>query len=193
MMSWFFHHFIPRDSAMTEKLSTDKLKEMITTWLSVPEAREDLRHHSECDHKDDIRKGFGGVVPDMTWWEWTLKIWKAPKSCKTEEDLEKHIWKLWCDGKHWKRQEKRQWGDEAEFSGHLYFDGVRKEVPDFPCDMLGTHNQELVQKFFADPEAGKKCIYRLFSPDNELADNYRLEVVTTPDDTEVVGWWVTVD
>lgn len=46
---------------------------------------------------------------------------------------------------------------------------------------------------FNDPKQAKKCIFRCFYPDNQLADNYRLEVVTTPDDTEVVGWTVIVD
>jgi hypothetical protein len=169
------------------KFSTDKLKALISTWLNVPEAREDLRHHSDSMTYDDFDKAAG--------------YWKAPKNCDTVEKLEQHIWDLWCDGSRWNCEEEREWGDEADFIESQLVGTwdpepskrVYRKVPTFPCDMLGDHNSVLVKKFFDDSELGKKCIYRYFSPDNQLADNYRLEVVTTPDDTEVVGWWVTVD
>ncbi len=59
--------------------------------------------------------------------------------------------------------------------------------------MLGESNQDLVDKYFKDLKLAEKCVYRMFVPNNQLADNYRLEVITTHDDSEVVGWWVTVD
>jgi hypothetical protein len=186
------------------KLSTEKLKEMIGTWLSKPEVRGDLEHHSEMDDPTRVIHGFGGR-PDETLLEYNKRMFEAPVSVSNAEELEEHIWKLWCDGSNWKRQEKHQLKDEAEdtFSETQYIgewkpglpgnQQERRKVPSFPNDMLGESNATLVEKYFNDPELAKKCVYRLFSPDNQLADNYRLEVITTHDDSEVVGWWVTVD
>ncbi len=71
---------------------------------------------------------------------------------------------------------------------------ARHRAPSFPHDVCCEHKQELVNIYFNDLKLAEKCIYRLFVPSNELlADSFRLEVITTPEDDEVVGWWVTVD
>lgn len=185
------------------KLSTKNLKEMIGTWLSKQEIRDDLSHHSVVDPNrmvDDWQ-----TKTKITELEYERRLWKAPASVTTPEQLEKHIWSLWCDGNKWKRQEKRLLKDEAEdtFTETQYIGEWKpglpgnqqehRKVPSFPVDMIGESNQELVTKYFNDLKIAEKCVYRLFSPDNQLADSYRLEVITTHDDSEVVGWWVTVD
>jgi hypothetical protein len=59
--------------------------------------------------------------------------------------------------------------------------------------MVGDADIDLVTKYFNDQQQAGKCIFRCFVPDNQLADHYRLEVTTTPDDTEVIGWTVIGD
>ncbi len=153
---------------MTEKLSTAKLKKMIGEWLATPVARKNLEYHSEGDPLEEAR-----------------------------------IWKMWCDGGQWKRREKRALKDEWE-DKFSTTDWENKPagwqhgqplptIPYFDIDMMGEANMELVTKFHADPKQAAKCIFRCFEPDNDLADNYRLEIITTPDDSKVIGWTVIVD
>jgi len=186
------------------KLSSKSLKDFIGVWLSKPYIREDLQHHSEMDDPKEIVKGYGGNS-DETMLEYHKRMFEAPKSVSTPGELEEHIWKMWCDGSRWKREEKRLLKDEGEdkFSTTEYIDewkpGLpenqqeRRRIPYFDIDMIGEANMELVTKFHNDPKQAAKCIFRCFVPDNQLADYYRLEVVTTPDDTEVIGWTVIVD
>lgn len=175
---------------MTEKLSTAKLKKLIGEWLSKPEIRESLKHHSDVHTRENL--------------DYVAELFGGKKGC-TQSDLEQHIWGMWCDGGRWKRREKRmlkdEWEDKLSMTEYLgeWKPGLpgnqqeRRQVPYFDVDMVGEANMELVAKLHADPKQAAKCIFREFEPDNQLADNYRLEVVTTPDDSEVVGWTVIVD
>lgn len=184
------------------KLSTPQLRDLISGWLSKPEIRSELKHHSDVDPSRTV-KGWGGR-PDMTSLEYTVDLFGAPKGC-TAVQLEEHIWKLWCDGTQWKRQEKRQLKDEwdyklttTEYTGEWKpgLPGNQQEhriVPYFDVDMLGDFDEGLVAKYANDPKQAAKCIFRCFIPGNQLADNYRLEVLTTPEDDAVIGWTVIVD
>ena len=96
------------------------------------------------------------------------------------------LWVLWCDGKQWKRREKRTLKDEAE-------DVFGYKEPFFDTDFAGFANADMIARFFNDRKAGERCVFRRFEPDNDFADNFRLEVVTTPDDDEVVCWRIIVD
>ena len=182
------------------KLSTAGLRVLMRGWLSQPEIRDTcLRHHSDFD-PNYVRIGWGGE-PDMTDLEWHVKIYGA-KPGTTQLELEEHIWNMWCNPARWKRAEKRCLGEafedyfyETEYVGEWKpgHQQERRVVPSFTIDMVGDSNQQLVEKYFNDPKGAAKCIFRCFLPDNDLADNYRLEVVTTPDDSEVVGWTIVVD
>ena len=185
------------------KLSTDKLKELIGTWLSKPELRDDMKHHTDDIDVNRIVNDWESKS-DITEMEYCRRLWKAPPSVQTPEQLEEFIWGLWCNGSRWKRQEKRQLKEEWQ-SYFATYDWDNKpagwkhgdELPLKRCaqfdDFAGWHDPALVTKYFNDREAAAKCIFRCFSPDNQLADNYRLEVVTTPEDDAVVGWLVIVD
>jgi len=72
------------------KLSTAKLKEMISGWLSKPEIRQELAHHTDgygCRNEEELRKR----IDD------TAELFEFRKGC-TPAELEEHIWKLWYDG-----------------------------------------------------------------------------------------------
>lgn len=165
------------------KLSTSKLKEKISEWLNDAEVRPLLRHHS---HPSECGQDLSRL----------LGYWDNPKGITTPEQLEQHVWDAWCDGAQWKRGEKRRLGEDADyFFERSTYDDEFKPLPEdqhynsFIEDFLGDADQSLVDKHFMDG----RCWYRTFYPDNDLADNYRLEVVTTPDDDAVIGWTVIVD
>jgi hypothetical protein len=70
---------------------------------------------------------------------------------------------------------------------------IISEKPVWRFDQHGDHDQVVLERVYNNAE-GPKCWLRVFVPDNDdLADNWRLEVVTTPDDTEIVGWETIVD
>jgi hypothetical protein len=177
---------------MSEKLSTPKLKSLIETWLSNPEMRSKLEHHTTPYHAEER------VTQE---WIDERAAWYGAKKGLTSAQLEQHVWDIWRDGNKWKREEKRKLKDEWDSylaCGESIWTGYGKDAtctstPGFAIDLFGEENEELVKKFFNDPKEAAKCIFRMFVPNNGLADNYRLEVVTTPDDSEVVGWTVIVD
>jgi hypothetical protein len=65
--------------------------------------------------------------------------------------------------------------------------------PCFPLDLYGEEDEALVKHYHDNPKEAEKCVLRVFQAPHGLCDNYRLEVVTTPDDSRVVGWTVIVD
>ena len=94
------------------------------------------------------------------------------------------IIKNWRDAKAWKRVEKRRLKENAPD-----FIWISDCGPQFARDFAGEHSSDLIEEHAAD---ARRCWYRLFLHD-EFADNFRLEVITTPDDSRVVGWCITVD
>jgi hypothetical protein len=146
-----------------KKLSTKMIKDIMNHWLCTPELREQIN-------------------------ERTIDC--------DESEREQH-WKNWCDAKQWKRVEKRKlkedWVDY--FIDDSFIDNsniLLKEIY-FPIDTAGWQNKNLVIKYFNDPKLATKCILRAFVPDNDFGDDYVLEVVTTHDDTEIIGWTINQD
>lgn len=167
-----------------EKLSTEKLKKLISEWLSTPELKASLRQYHVEDGADQRQiDRYSEYV-------------KGPLGLSADAVRER-IWKLWCDGKEWKRVEKHKLGEDWEncFYAGDSLGGTPSggAEPEFMEDFCGGQNKKLVAKFYADKKVLEKCIYRQFVPGNMLGDAFRLEVVTTPDDTEVIGWCVTAD
>lgn len=175
------------------KLSTAAIKTLISTWLSNPDTRKELQHHTE-DLDTAHPVAACGSRPEMSALEYTIDFFGAPKGT-TREQLEEHIWKMWCDGSRWKRLEKRRLNDD--FDSYIFVDkygvGGKTNEPSFNVDMCGDFDKDAVQRLLNNDAEAKKCILRVFQPDNQLADNYRLEVVTNPQDDAVVGWTVFVD
>lgn len=175
------------------KLSTEALKNLITTWLAETKdapTREDLRHYSEYNPQIYVNREVG--LRDCTPEELSqlrdeiAKSWGLPKWTSDEVLLDR-IFDEWRHGKNWARNEKHKAGPNGWLE---YF----SEVDEFPIDVCGDHDANLLRKGFEDKKWGERCVYREFLPRNDhLADNYRLEVITTPEDDAVVGWWITVD
>lgn len=173
------------------KLTTADLKKKISEWLSNPEYREILEHHTDFNYRDDSIDPFSfdqdlGTSP----FEYTANAFEAPSSVKTIDALREHIWELWCNGSKWRRASKEKLKDNWD----SYFSSLGSEPkPYFNIDTCGEGNNKLVNYYFNNPKEAEKCILRTFLPNNQLEDNYRLEVITTPDDSEVVGWTVIQD
>lgn len=157
------------------KISTAEIRRRITSWLGTPELKEELKGHyvhDDSDSSDLVRyaERFG-----------------APAG-SSKDEIEESIWKLWIDGSQWKREEKSRldgsWEDWMS---------IDDSVSSFPVDFAGGFSGALVAEHVKDPSLAEKCWYRLFIPKNGLGDNFRLEVVSTPDDSEIIGWCVTVD
>ena len=64
---------------------------------------------------------------------------------------------------------------------------------EFNIDVAGECDDILVQKYCDDLELAKKCIVRTFIPNNELGYNFRLEIVSTPEDDFIIGWTLITD
>lgn len=150
------------------KLSTAILKQRISEWLSDPTLHDNVV--DSVDTGASLRKILGD--------------WGNPHGVSTMDQLKDHVWSLWKDGNQWKRGEKRRLGESWEdYFGHSGDD-------EFMLDFCGSSDKQLVDEFKGD---ASRCWLRVFYPDNELADNYRLELVTTPADDKIVGWTVIVD
>lgn len=152
-----------------EKLSTKKIKDLISEWLGTPESRAQISHLSDpkemdCDLEELIDKfGF--------------------KNISSQSELEECLWKTWKDGNNWKRESK----EKTKENWDTFLD-------ERWIDFFGSCNQQLLANFSSNEKDARNCIIRCFIPNNEsLMDNYRLEVVTTPNDSDVIIWTITED
>lgn len=157
-----------------EKLSTDKLKKLITQWLSTLEIENDLKGYytQDLDQKElDYISNELGLDKNLT-----------------AGDIDCHIFKLFSNGSQWSRENKEKL--KEEWKSYFY----TNPKPEFAYDFAGNSDINLVTEFCNKPKEAEKCILRVFVPKNDhLGNNFRLEIVTKPDDTEVVGWTVMVD
>lgn len=165
-----------------KKLTTEKLKELITEWLSVADTEKKLAGYYTQDLEYD-------ELNDLAT---ELRL----KQNSTVAEIDSHFYKIFSDGSRWKREEKNKLDDgwKDYMMNCSYKNGQRFEHPYWNTDFAGSANMGLVEKFFNNPKEAERCIFRLFIPKNDcLSNNFRLEVITTPDDAEVVGWTVVVD
>lgn len=158
------------------KLTTKELKKMISGWLDNPSYRKFLEDYTEL-------RGRHYLSPEDEI-EYIRKMFGAPKNINTVKLLEEYIWNLWKDGNKYSREEKHKLG--CEFETYFCDD-------EFFIDLIGGYDNDLVKQISSNKSIAEKCILRVFVPNNQLGDNFRLEVVTTPEDDKVVGWTVIVD
>ncbi len=89
-------------------------------------------------------------------------------------EVEARLRRVWSDPRTWKRREKRRLGDERS----------EWNIEDFTADCAGGLSRD----------ATARCWLRVFYPNDEpFTDNFRIEVVTSEDDHELVGWNLIVD
>lgn len=85
--------------------------------------------------------------------------------------------------------------DYGEFADYIKIDTSKSAKPQFVTDVVSFQNDELVEKYYSQPESiQNKCVLRIFDNSHQLlVDSFRLEVVTTPADDQIIGWVVFVD
>ncbi len=164
------------------KLSTQDLKDMIPAWLGRDAVKEVQFNPNAWDDPEQYSQS--AVDREAS-------FYKLPAGM-TLAAVEEHKFNLFKDGSQWKRSEKRRAADDVYEFG--WFSAYHGE----PLKMYPDHEEMFgVDMALANAlhEAGtlKKCWLRTFIPASFLADNYRLEVVTDPDDTKVVAWQVITD
>ena len=153
------------------KLSTDIIKNMISSWITnsnIPETVEEIwKNRLEEESEEELKE--------------YMKEYKIPKHVQVK-DLPVFMKNQIMNGDNWKRWSKNKLGPGAESYFILsptltYSIGIIDDGDGFPEAEAKLTSQNL-----------EKCIVRMFSPPGYLGDRYRLQVITTPDDTEVVGW-----
>lgn len=82
-----------------EKLTTDKLKQLITVWLSTPELKHKLDEYYVNDTLD--RENLDRIAG----------YFDIPNGASSAE-INERIYTKWCDGSQWKRVSKRQLGED---------------------------------------------------------------------------------
>lgn len=173
---------IPTLNTGKSKLSTAKIKSMMTTWLSEEKVIDEVLKTYVWEGREAYSVSKLAVPFDLD-----------PETASAEQ-LREAVKKAWSNGSNWirdaKNMVKKDWVD--------YINGPSVYRPNekisFIYDFAGNWNQELVEKVYNDPEMAESCVYRLFIPRHRfLASNFRLEILTTPEDDEVIGWVVICD
>ncbi len=116
----------------------------------------------------------------------------------TCDEAKTHLFKIFSEPSGWRRENKTKLGDSWED----YFRDSTKQysqhhmpgrvIDSFEVCDLGEGFPDVIKHIKFDDFP--KCIRRVFVPKHEfLQDTFRLEVITTPDDTQVIGWTIVQD
>lgn len=175
------------------KLSTDAIRTMIHVWLSTPEVLTRIEEEFKYNWENGLPDRAEDPNPDG----FGPKYKRLPdESDDAHRERVKAVWlETWADGKQWKREKKERLKDDEcglirEGRDSAYEPNGTFE---FNIDYVGGSDPALVNVAAINPDFKTKCWWRTFYPNNLFADNFRLEVVTTPDDDAVVGWTIIVD
>ncbi len=163
------------------KISTQDIKKLIPSWLGTETVRNELReYHIQDDETEDDE--LQSLVEENN-----IKV----KKPYTKDNVRQAIFDLFCSEKEYSRTEKRKITDDWDT---YFYPNESKTSMTFASDFAGGSEQSLVNDLAKEESRMQKCWLRVFSPKNELlGDNFRLEVVTTPEDDKIVGWLVVVD
>lgn len=179
---------------MSKKLSTADIKALFPVWLNRESEKENVLsvlENYDINNFSEIEEEF------------------QVKNVKDADDLIAKVWATWLDPKNWNRIEKyKYWPKGKKYSNgdclqigssSLQFAlEIGRTVDDaspatFDIDMFGDCDQEYVNKVCKNIDLARECTVRIFEPKNAFFDSYRLLVLTSPDDTEVIGWKVSSD
>lgn len=156
-----------KKSTASRKYSTDRLKGMIPTWLTG-EALTGFH-----DHYVPGAEGFVfGEKERQEELQRTRDTLRLPATA-TEAAMRAAVTALVHDPKQWKRGEKERYGVEGDAWA-------------FEPDAAGEVDTTI--------SVTARCWLRKFYPKNELlGPDYRIEVMTTADDTVLIGWSLVQD
>ncbi len=158
------------------KLTTADLKNLISNWFSKCDLSKEFTGDCDTYEQEDLDRHAG--------------YFNLPKG-STAEEIANHKLKLFVDGNKWARGEKGRIKEEVYEYSWFHIEGNDfKFYPDH--DHLYEYDEQLA-KDLHNNKILVKCWHRVFYPKNDLADNYRLEVLTDPDDEKVVVWQVITD
>lgn len=161
------------------KITTQDIKNKIPQWLGTDHLRDELKNYyiEDDDTDEDVAERAESLEVKL----------KNPAS---KEEFRQAVFNLFRNGNQWSREEKRKITED--FDNYFYQNSKSEFV--FAEDFAGESNKQLVADISKSEDRMKKCWMRLFTPKNSLlGDNFRLEVVSTPEDDAIVGWLVVVD
>ena len=95
-------------------------------------------------------------------------------------------------GKSWKRREKYKIDYEA-FMDLVFQDPKNNQWVTSGGSWEGIQQDVLRECIASDESKHKGFIFRHFAPKGDPEDNYRLEVITTSDDSDWVCWYIVED
>lgn len=158
-----------------EKITKEKIQSLIPIWLGTDKLKDII--------KDRVEYTFEGAKEDDNLQgciEEIINEQNLPKESSTNDIIE-YYWNLWKDGQQWEEGEEK----------YIDEDTIEYENP-IP-DVAGEYNTDLVKRLL-ESKQNDKVVNWTFVPKNEdYADTYRLEVILTPDETEIVGWQIIQD
>jgi len=153
-----------KKSTPARTYSTDRIKDLIPTWLTGATLAHFHDHY--VPDADDYVLGEEERQDDL---QRTRDALRLPATA-TEAVMRAAVTALVRDPKQWKRGDKARYGVDWAFEP----------------DMAGTVNTAIAPT--------EQCWLRTFYPKSELiGDNYRIEVLTTADDTVLIGWSLVQD
>lgn len=161
-----------RNFKMTEKLTTEKILQLITSSAEFKNVAQQMGSQY-CDEWS------GDPTVDLN----------RPEYIKG--------FNLACNPKKWKRVEKRRWDGAQKPDAIITWDGKQKVISanfdDLGIIDEGDCNEQLrdkaLQNWIASNYNDKDLpMFRMFLPRGDLEDSFRLEVFTTSDDTEIICW-----
>jgi hypothetical protein len=111
----------------------------------------------------------------------------------TASDFGIRATKIWLNPKQWIRTEKARLKAGCAGEPHIQYDSETGLYEYYCYDDGEGGSQEVIKKCYENEKYKDECWQRVFVPNNIFGDSYRVEVLTTPDDFELVGWEYIVD